>query len=138
MSNILLSITDTKREIIESDLKDEYSFSPKKYFNIKRVTIYDKKRIEKIVVNKYRIKYSRLSKIIEDLLESDDTSEGDYMICLDEIAKLKGMLLIKYQRLLKRKTYEVFLQNLLLIEKIVQERLIELKNCDIINTIGGR
>lgn len=138
MSNVLLCITDKKKEIANLILGEEYSFSPRKYFNIKKVTIYDPIRIEKIVINKYRIKYARLCKIVQDMMDSDDTNESDYMICLDEIAKLKEMLLIKYEKFINRKNYESFLDSLLLIEKIIQERFVELKNNDIINLAGGR
>ena len=95
--------------------------------------------MEKIIVNKYTIKYKRLAKIIKALLasENDDETESDYMIALDEIAKLKDMLLIKYQAFLKKEMFEYFLSDLFFLEKVLQERLIEIRNSQMMD-YGGR
>ena len=139
MTSIILNLNEDTKVISKFDLADCYSFRPKKqsYFgNVKIVSVYDPQRIENVIINKYGIRYKRVAKIIKDLLASDDTTETDYIICLDEIAKLKSMLLIKYQSFLKKMMFEYFLSDLLFLEKILQERVIEIRNNQLIDLKG--
>lgn len=136
MSNFILSSNDNKKVIAELKLTEGYSFSPKKYSRIKTVRIYDPKRIENVVITKYSIKYRRLAKIIKDLLNSEDAEESDYMICLDEIEKLKSILQIKYQSFLKRQMYEYFLNDLFFLENVLQEKIIEYRNSTMMEKRG--
>lgn len=139
MSSFILNSNEDTKVIAQIKMTEGYSFSPKKqisqYTRIKKVSLYDPDKIKNVVIRQYGIKYSRLAKIIKDMLESDDATESDFMICLDEIEKLKSVLEFKYQKVLKKELYEYFLNDLFFLERVIQERLIEYKT----NVIfGGR
>lgn len=139
MNNFLLSTCDEVRTIAEMKISNGYSFNPKNqtgtFQKVKSVSIYDPKRIENVIITKYSIKYRRLAKIIKDILDSEDATDSDYVICLDEIEKLKSILAIKYQAFLENQMYEYFLNDLYFLESIMHERLIERRNSAI---MGGR
>ncbi|MBE6147902.1 MAG: hypothetical protein E7167_00105 [Firmicutes bacterium] len=140
MSNFILNANDDSRKIIELNLTQGYSFNPKnqvgKFSHIKTVSLYDPSRIENIIINKYTIRYHRLAKIFKDLVESDDTSEADFMICLDEIEKLKSILQIKYQAFLKKEMYDYFLNDLYFLQTVLEEKIIEYRNSLIMEMKG--
>ena len=139
MSNFILNSNDDERKIIEFKKKECYYFSPKtkkgSFTSLKSVSVYDSKRVQKIIINRYKVKYQRLMKIINNIINSDDTTEGDFMICLDEIKRLQSVLTIKYEKLLSRKAYEYFIEDLYFLEKVVKDKLYEYKNQESLN--GG-
>lgn len=140
MSSFILNACNDTKVVLEYSVSEGYSFSPKsktkEFTKIKKVSIYDPKRIENVVINKYTLKYKRLAKIIKDILDSDDEEEADYMICLDEIAKLKDILLIKYRTFLKKEMFEYFLKDLFFLEQVLQERMMEYRTNAIIERSG--
>lgn len=141
MSNFILNSNEDEKVIAQLKITEGYSFSPKKqisqYTKIKKVSLYDEEKIRIIIVRQYSKKYARLAKIIQDLIESDDATESDFMICLDEIEKLKSVLMYKYERLLKTQVYEYFLNDLFFLEKVIRERVIEYKTNSMFS-VGGR
>ena len=141
MSNFILNSNDEKKVIAQIKVSEGYSFSPKKqisqYTKIKTVSLYDEEKIRAIVVRQYSKKYARLANIIQNLIESDDATEADFMICLDEIEKLKSILMYKYEKVLKAQIYEYFLNDLFFLEKVIRERVIEYKTNNMFS-VGGR
>ena len=129
MSDFLLSSVNGKKDIIKMHITKAYTLNPKneviKGTKLKQVTIYDENKIQEIVIRNYQKKYQRILKIIGDLTANDDATTGDYMICLDEVQKLKSILAYKYQKFLKKEMYEYFLNRLFFFEKILNDKIIE-------------
>lgn len=140
MSSFILNSNDDIKKIIEFKKVKSYSFSPKRqtgtFSSIKKVDVYDKNRVNNIIVTKYTRMYQRLAKIVKSIIESEDATEGDVMIALDEIAKLQGILTVKYQEFLLKETYDSFLRDLFILEKIMQDKLYDMRTQEIYR-MGG-
>ena len=130
MNNYLLTADDQKKEIIKIEVSKSYSFKPKKmtrkYVNAKSITVYDEAALANILMQKYIKRYNRLISIVSSIIESDDTTDSDYMMCLDELEKLKGMLVHKYAKFLKKEIYHKFITDLIYIENFMKEKIIAL------------
>lgn len=114
MSKYIVKKENGTRKIVKIEAEKYYTFSPKGNVSkmVKTVTVYDEEKIKKILIKKLMIKYQRLLNIINDIISSDDSSSSDFMICLDEISKLKDILEYKYKKFLKRELYSAFLEDL--------------------------
>ena len=130
MNNYLLTADDQKKEIIKIEVSKSYSFKPKKmtrkYVNAKSITVYDEAALANILMQKYIKRYNRLISIVSSIIESDDTTDSDYMMCLDELEKLKGMLVHKYAKFLKKEIYDKFITDIIYIENFMKEKIIAL------------
>lgn len=130
MNNYLLTADDQKKEIIKIEVSKSYSFKPKKmtrkYVNAKSITVYDEAALANILMQKYIKRYNRLISIVSSIIESDDTTDSDYMMCLDELEKLKGMLVHKYAKFLKKEIYDKFITDLIYIDNFMKEKIIAL------------
>ena len=128
MNNYLLTADDQKKEIIKIEVSKSYSFKPKrmtrKYVNAKSITVYDEAALANILMQKYIKRYNRLISIFSSIIESDDTTDSDYMMCLDELEKLKGMLVHKYAKFLKKEVYDKFITDLIYIDNFMKEKII--------------
>lgn len=114
---------------MEYDLEG-YSFSPKydasrPYIKVNSVTIYEPKMIDSLLARKFQKKFDRLSQIIMRFLYDDDdaSDEGDYMILLDEIARLKAVVELKYQRFLQVEEYKDYIHKLAFLDNQLRQKL---------------
>ena len=141
MSSYLLSVSG-KKDIVKMKITKSYTLNQKtntyRGIKLKEVTIYDEDKIQDIIIHNYKIKYQRILQIIHDLSSTDNASESDYMICLDEVEKLKAILNFKYQKFLKKEVYEYFLDKLLFFEKILNEKIIEYRESMLLSEGMGR
>ena len=131
MSKFLISWQTTSKTIKDITINTSYSFNPKnktgKYANIENFVLYDQELIQRILMKKYLIRYQKLVYIINSVTENDDSSDSDYMICLDEVEKLESILINKYQKYLNTKLYEYFLNNLVKTGKYLEASFINQK-----------
>ena len=95
----------------------------KKYPNLQSVTIYDANEIEKIILKKYYQEYAKLSNLFDSSDEAN--SDTNLMICLNETYRLKELLEQQYQKYLKKAKYELFLNELIRVEKALQEKIMQ-------------
>ena len=130
MSNYILTSNDKPKKIFELEVKHSYAFSPndnkKTYTKVKNIAIYDEKTINKIASKNVLKKYKRLKMIIKSLMDSDDDNPGDYAYLLDEMNYFEGLLKYKYQKLLKKEAYELFIDSLIADRKIIEEKVYSL------------
>lgn len=129
-SSYLLNKDNYQGNIIymEYDL-DGYKFTPKNdekstFIQVKSVTIYKPEMIEHLLTKKFEKKFNRLSEIIMKFLFSDDDEdEGDYMILLDEVARLKSIVELKYQRYLQVEEYKDYIHKLAFLDQQIRQKL---------------
>lgn len=139
MITYIVKSTDKNCTIKDIQIKNGYAFNPKNNtYDIKNLILYDPSQIEKVLVRKYIKNYQRLASIVKSLFESDDSTDSDYMICLDEIEKLEGMLIYKYQKYMKRKLYEYFLNDLIMMQKALENKFVQERMFASEETIGSR
>lgn len=127
MSNYILTSNDKPKDIFKLEVKHSYAFSPKNkkeiYTKVKTLAIYDEKTINKIASKNLLKKYRKMKLIMQSLFASDDDNPGDYAMLLDEINYFQGLLEYKYQKLLKKEAYELFIDNLMKDRKILEEKI---------------
>ncbi len=87
-------------------------------FVIKNITLVDNKLVKSFILQKINKKFDKLLKLINKILggESDDDN-GDAKQTLDEIQKMKSMLVNKYKAYLHEKQYKEILSKLILMEE---------------------
>lgn len=131
MSSYLIKKNSKTNEIVymEYDLEG-YKFYPKNndgqsYIKVKSVTIYKPEMIDHLLAKKFEKKFERLSQIILKFLyqEDDECDEGDFMILLDEVARLRSVVEIKYRKYLKIEEYKDYLAKLSFLDNQVRQKL---------------
>lgn len=116
-------------EYMEYDL-DGYKFNPKHkenapYINVSTVTIYNQKMINYLLTRKFEKKFERLSQIILQFLyqDEDDCDEGDFMILLDEIARLRSVVEIQYKKNLEMEECRDYIAKLTFLDNQVRQKI---------------
>ena len=87
----------------------------------------DKEKSNSILKRKIDKSFRRLAAIILSVLKDDDTTSGDVIIALDEIAKEKSIIRNKYKEYLEKAEQEKYLKRLKVLETEVKEKIVELK-----------
>jgi len=135
MASFLLKKHDNNYEIkdMDKDIKG-YTFKPgtkstSKYIKVNHVTLVDNDIIDAILTSKFNKKYRQLVMIVFNILQTsnEDTSEGDIMIALDEIAKLRVIILNKYQKFLSHAKEEKFVKQLRILENELRAKQINIR-----------
>lgn len=131
MSSYLIKKDQKTGEIIymEYDLEG-YKFQPKNskdrpYVSVKSVTIYKPEMIDHLLAKKFQKKFDRLSQIILKFLYQDDEEcdEGDFMILLDEVARLRSVVEIKYKKFLGIEEYRDYITKLTFLDNQVRQKI---------------
>ena len=129
MSKYIISTQKTNKTIKKIDIKDGYSFNPKnktgKYLSINDLVLYDPEQIQRILMKKFLMRYKKLVYVVNAVADSDESSDSDFMICLDEVEKLESILINKYQKHLNAKLYAYFLDNLIKTGKYLEMKFIQ-------------
>ncbi|MGN1378881.1 MAG: hypothetical protein ACI4XR_00550 [Bacilli bacterium] len=125
MSNYILKINKSNKIIKNLNQENYYEFNPKNNGNLKSFIIFDIDALNKIFMKKYLTNYKKLIMFISTL--NDESSASDFMICLDEITKLKDTLNYKYKKYLKKEIYEKFLDDLIKYDKYIQNKIIAME-----------
>ena len=119
---------------INGELKG-YDFNPKDSSNnnlkINQIVIVNP--TDKILTIKFKQKYKRILMITLSILNGaiEDTTTGDIEIVLDEIAKMRDILLNKYKKFLKKEKERVFLEQLRGLENSLRAKLFEIREYEL-------
>lgn len=130
MDNHILKKSTQKGKIVYYD--DEligYVFKTKRAnsLNVNEVTILKPSIIDRILTSNFKEKYKRLVMIVLSIIRASDTSEGDCVIALDEVARLKDILLHKYHNLIKKEKEAYFLQQLTSLEGQLHQKVAQIR-----------
>lgn len=125
MNNYILKITDQPKKVKKIAKNRSYTLKIRnpKYANLQSITIYDANEIEKIILKKYYKEYAKLSNLFNNPDEAN--SDTNLMICLNETYRLKELLERQYQKYLKKAKYEFFLNELIQMAKILEEKIMQ-------------
>ena len=140
--NSIMTASDEKKTILKYSVKKTYNVNLKNNtiegIKIKKVLIYDEKRIIKFITNSINKRIEKIMKKAWDAF-NDGESNGALSSCLDDIARLKDILNLKYKNFLKKEEYDNFLKIIMYLEKTILNRFIELREQEVYNeVIGGR
>ena len=125
-----------KKKINDINLIDGFSMGSKnKVFKIasetvKDIIVYNSKLINNLVSKKVMTIYNKLIAYLTELiLNSDDTDSGSAMReALNQIEKFRLEIKIKYRKYLKKKELEMMSKKLVKMQKIANDRLLEIHN----------
>ena len=106
-----------------------YNFKTNKSnsLNVDEVIISKPELIDRILTNNFKEKYKRIVMIVLSIMHTSDTSEGDCLLALDEIARLKDILLYRYHNNLKKQKEELFLQQLCNLESQLHQKINQIR-----------
>ena len=97
-------------------------------YKVSNIVIYSKILGEKVVSSKVMKKYDKLIKYLTEVLVSDDDTGDAMREALNQIEKFRLEIKIKYRKILKKKELELMSKQLVKLQKIANERLIEIHN----------
>lgn len=84
--------------------------------------------IDELIFANFNKKYKKiLGYYLALLQDADDASDGDFLIVLDEIARLKSILIKKYNLVVRKQTEAKMLKKLKIIESEIKNKIINLK-----------
>ena len=83
----------------------------------KRVVLVDPELRDAYIKQRINKKIDRVIKFMLRILNDEDTTEGDVGMVLDEINKLKGIVIKKYKEYMKVSEYKALLTKLIIIEE---------------------
>ncbi len=131
MPSYLINKKKSIKEIKSIQDIDGYQFEPnlehKDLIKVTKVTVVDKKMIDKILSMKFERYFRRLVMLAKMLIENDDSTDDDADIVLDEAQLVKEILENRYKKYLGYEKEQLFLKKVKIIENQVQMKKIEIK-----------
>lgn len=129
MSSFLIKKNDKEKVAIEIKLKKEgYGFHPNVKFKngeINKITIFNSSMIDVILAKKIEKQFKRIAAIVYDILSSDDEdSSADAIIALDEVSRLREIILNKYQKFLEKETEKMYIKKLRILENELRSKIV--------------
>ena len=97
---------------------------------IKEIIIVKKEIIDQLILANFNKKYKKIIEYYFNILSNiDDSDNGDtnIILALDEIARLRHIIIKKYQTFLSKKTLEKMLKKLKIMENELRVKLIDYK-----------
>lgn len=112
--------TKTKKIVYLSEHIHGYNFIPRNdkpnELKIDEIIIVNSNLTDYVLTIKFKKRYKRLLLIVLSILNGADATEGDVQLVLDEIAKMRSILLHKYNQFLKEEKEAIFLEQLRALE----------------------
>lgn len=131
MSSYKVAKINNNTNILSIDEFDGYNFSPKDNksnpIKVTKVTIVDKKMIDKILSMKFEKYFRRLAALALRVIEDDDSSDDAADIVLDEAELVKEILENRYKKYLNHEKEQLFLKKIKIIENQLQMKKVEIK-----------
>ena len=131
MSSYKVAKINNNTNILSIDEFDGYNFSPKDNksnpIKVTKVTIVDKKMIDKILSMKFEKYFRRLAALALRVIEDDDSSDDAADIVLDEAELVKEILENRYKKYLNYEKEQLFLKKIKIIENQLQMKKVEIK-----------
>ena len=96
--------------------------------DVKEITILSPSIVSSLVLYSFDKKYKKiLEAYLTSLQEDDDSTEGYLMMALDEIARLRNILIKKYHDYLKKDAETKMLQKLKILENEIRSKIVDIK-----------
>ena len=95
---------------------------------VKNIIIYTKHLASVLVSEKVMTKFQKLIIVLTELLVDDDDSGDSFREALNHIEKFRLEIKIKYRNYLKQKELEMMSNQLTQLQKVANERLLEIHN----------
>lgn len=83
----------------------------------KKIVIVDPELTSSYVKKRINKKIDKVLEFMIHILNDDDTTDGDASIVLDELSRLKGIIINKYKEYMLKEEYKSFLTKIIIIEE---------------------
>ena len=128
MTGFLIKRSDSDKEIKVMEYeKKGYDFKPKimsSFCEINKITIFNPSMIDIILSKKIEKQFKRVAAITYDVLSSDDDeSAADAVIALDDVSKLRAIILNKYQKFLDKEKEKMYIKKLRILENQLRSKI---------------
>ena len=87
----------------------------------KKITFIDSELIKEYIKGRINRKIDKIVKFMLRILSDEDTGEDDSGLVIDEVNKLKGIIINKYKEYLTESEYKALLTKLILLEEEFQK-----------------
>ncbi len=120
------------KKISKFKIKTEgYEFKPnvrkENLIKIDSLTIYNLEMIERLLEKKIEISFRKLTKLVLSEINDEDGNQGGVCIALNELTKLKSVLMNEFKAFIKKEDYDKYMKRLKLYEKELKNKLIFLE-----------
>lgn len=96
--------------------------------DVKEITILSPSIVSHLVLYSFDKKYKKiLEAYLVSLQDDDDSTEGYLMMALDEIARLRSILIEKYHAYLKKDAETKMLKKLKILENEIRSKIVDIK-----------
>lgn len=134
MENYIIKKKNKNKEIIKKiSEKNGYVFKPNiknnNLIKINTLTLQNNEMINGVLKRKLDKSFRKIAGVVLSILNStdDDTTSGDILIALNEIAKEKSIIAHKYSDYLKKEERDKYLKRLKIMEQELKEKMVYLK-----------
>ncbi|NLA32465.1 MAG: hypothetical protein GX864_00740 [Mollicutes bacterium] len=142
MANYLIKKKSKSGEIVYMKYRlDGYNFKPrnitKANFSLEKIVVVKPSLIDSILSEKVEKKLSKIVRLVMFIINQDDESSdpSDVMLALNEIAKLRSVILNRYQDYLSQSKEREYLRKLRILEN--ELRIKNLSYDDLYTSYGG-
>ncbi len=120
------------KKISKFKIKTEgYEFKPNIRKNclikIDSLTVYNLEMIERLLEKKIEISFRKLTKLVFDEVNDEEGNQGGICIALNELTKMKSMIINEFKAFIKKSDYDKYMKRLKLFEKELKNKLIFLE-----------
>lgn len=129
MASFLIKRVNKKKKIVVMEYENKgYAFKPNIYMQnceINKITVFHPLMIDAILSKKIEKQFKRVAAITYDVLMTDDDEDGtaDTIIALDEVSRLRNIILDKYQQFLDKEKEKMYIKKLRVLENQLREKM---------------
>ncbi len=128
----LIKKNDKTQEIVYLDYDiNGYIFKPNNKstssLTVNKVVVVNPSMIDKILTIKFNSLFKRIAYQVYRIVYDSDASEGDAMLVLDEVKRLKNIITHKYQQFLSDEKEREFLKKTKLLETEIKNKIVTLR-----------
>lgn len=129
MSSFLIKKNEEEVNVIKLNLEENgYDFRPRitnSDAKINKITLFNYSMIDVILSKKIDNEFKKIAAIVYDILANDDdNTTSDATIALDEVARLRGIILNKYQKFLEKEKEKKYLKKLRILENELRAKIV--------------
>ncbi len=129
MSSFLIKKNEEEVNVIKLNLEENgYDFRPRitnSDAKINKITLFNYSMIDVILSKKIDNEFKKIAAIVYDILANDDdNTTSDATIALDEVERLRGIILNKYQKFLEKEKEKKYLKKLRILENELRAKIV--------------
>ena len=131
MASYLINKSHQDESVVSIRELEGYQFKPRStkdsYIKVNKVTIVDRVMIDKILTMKFNKSFKKVVALALQVINDEDSDEGNVTIVLGEVELVREILLNRYQKFLSYEKEQLFLKKLRLIENELRMKQVAIK-----------